>query len=754
MADDVDRGEKPTETIDLTSMYARELDDSSPVDLNNVERSSVGKLLNALPIPVFLIDSRHTVIFFNEALETLGLESIRLTGRPLTALFSLDDQKEHVGKLLEKVFLTRESQVIEASLGPLEKGIWARVHILSLRISNQMRALVLLENLTLEKKQLLLTRKHSEELRKAHEGLEMRVQERTGELLRMIEVLQAEIKRREDAESNLRLAANVIESSNEAIMITDMDANIIEVNDAFSRVTGYAKEEVLGKNPNVMSSGTHDSTFWKAMWDTLLTTGHWQGEVWDRRKNGEIFPGLLSVSAVMHQDKPVNYVGIFSDITKIKQTEKHLERLAHYDPLTGLANRILFRSRLEQSILRAERSGERVAVMLLDLDDFKNVNDILGHRMGDNLLSIIAQRVAGSVRKSDTVARLGGDEFVLVLEAFAHMRSLDFLSAKILSRVAEPLSLGGQKIFVSATLGIALYPDDGTDVDILLQNADTAMYHAKKLGKNRFSYFSPDMNKKARHRLTMEILLREALDKSEFVLYYQPQFNLMSGALIGCEGLIRWRHKSRGIIQPSRFIAVAEETGLITRIGDWVLQAACDQIKAWQSGKYMDLKVSINVSGMQIKADNIFENISGIVNAAGIDPRLIELEMTETVLMDDKDRAVELLRKLKSLGLVLSIDDFGTGYSSMAYLKLFPVDKLKIDQSFIRELTTDPDDKAIVSAIIAMAKSLKLTVIAEGVETKAQADVLRKFGCNEVQGFYFGRPMPVEKFNQFLKNLS
>ncbi len=743
-----------TQTIDLTTVCVQELDNLPNFDLPDVGSTPVGRLLNALPIPVFMVNPEHLIIFSNKAGETIGVSGDQVIGRSFLTLFSQEIQKERIGRLLEKVFVEREPQSTQAAVGRPEKGIWARIHMRSFRMSSERSALILLENLTVEKKQLFLTKKHSEELSKAHEGLEIKVKERTAELLRMIEVMQEEIKKREDAESNLRLAANVIESSNEAILITDVDATIIEVNDAFCRVTGYSREEALGKNPRLIGSGRHDAEFWKNMWHTLLTTGHWKGEVWDRRKNGEIFPELLSVSVVKHENKVVNYVGIFSDITKIKQTEKHLERLAHYDPLTGLANRILFRARLDQAILRAERSGERVALMLLDLDDFKNVNDTLGHPMGDALLSITAKRISDSVRRIDTVARLGGDEFGLVLEAFAEMRSLDFLSSKILARVSEPFSLAGQKIFVSGSIGISLYPDDGKDVDGLLQNADTAMYHTKKRGKNRFSYFSPDMNKRARYRMTMETRLREAIENSEFELHYQPQFNLLTRQLIGCEALVRWRHKSKGLILPNHFITIAEETGLISRIGNWVLQTACDQVRLWKSQRFPEFQVSVNLSGVQIRSENILQDISTIVNRAEIDPKLIELEMTETVLMHDRDRAVELLKKLKSLGLVLSIDDFGTGYSSMAYLKLFPVDKLKIDRSFIRELATDQDDKAIVKAIIAMAQSLKLNVLAEGVETRTQAELLRSYGCQEVQGFYFGRPMPVEEFDHFVTGLS
>lgn len=743
-----------TQTIDLTTVYVRELDNLPNFDELGITRTPVGKLLDALPIPVFLVNAEQAIVFSNSAAEKVGVRGDRVIGQPFLSLFFQEGQRASIGQCLEKVFSDREPQAMEAALGTSHKGVWARIHMRSLRMSSERSALILLENLTAEKKQLLLSKKHSEELRKTHEGLEIKVKERTAELLKMIELMQAEIKKREDAESSLRLAANVIESSNEAIMITDVDATIIEVNDAFCRVTGYPREEVLGKNPSCIGSGHHDAAFWKKMWQSLLETGHWKGEVWNRRKNGEIFPEMLSISVVKHENNVINYVGIFSDITRIKQTEKHLEHLAHYDPLTGLANRILFRARLDQAILKADRTSERVAVMMLDLDDFKKVNDTLGHPMGDALLSVMAKRIADSVRKIDTVARLGGDEFGLVLESFAEIRSLDFISAKILRRVSEPYSLAGQKVFVSASIGISLYPDDGRDVDILLRNADTAMYHTKKHGKNRVSYFSSEMNRRARVRMTMETRLREAIDNAEFELHYQPQINLLTSQLVGCEALVRWRHQEKGLIAPNQFITIAEETGLISPIGNWVLETACEQIKVWQAQGFPEFPVSVNLSGVQIKSERILENIIKVVRTAAIDPRFLELEMTETVLMHDRDRAVELLKQLKKHGLALSIDDFGTGYSSMAYLKQFPVDKLKIDRSFIGDLATDKGDRAIVNAIIAMAKSLNLKVIAEGVETKAQADLLRSYGCNEVQGFYFGRPMPLKEFDLFVRRRS
>ena len=423
-----------------------------------------------------------------------------------------------------------------------------------------------------------------------------------------------------------------------------------------------------------------------------------------------------------------------------------LERLAHFDPLTGLANRVLFRDRLRQALLRAERTGDKVAVLFLDLDGFKQINDTLGHPVGDKLLNAVGKRLLDSVRKSDTVARLGGDEFTLVVTSFAEARNLDFLARKIIDRLAIPFILPDRKIFVTASIGIAIYPGDGDDVDLLLQNADTAMYWAKEKGKNGVTYFSREMNIEAARRLDLETALIEGLRREEFIVYYQPQVDLATGNVSSCEALVRWNHPKQGILAPGGFIDLAEKTGLIRPLGEWVLKKACEQVGAWQRQGLPPLHVAVNLSGHQLNSGEIVETVSRIIAETGIEECLLDLEITESVLMGTAEESERILTDLKELGVQLSIDDFGTGYSSLSYLKRFPVDKLKIDKSFILNLPDDPDDVAIVKAIIGVGHSMNIKIMAEGVETKDHLDFLISQGCDMVQGYYYSRPVPADTF--------
>ena len=430
----------------------------------------------------------------------------------------------------------------------------------------------------------------------------------------------------------------------------------------------------------------------------------------------------------------------------------NLERLAHFDPLTGLANRVLFRDRLRQALLKADRRGEKVAVLFLDLDGFKHINDTLGHPVGDKLLNAVGKRLLDCVRKSDTVARLGGDEFTLVVTDFAETRNLDFISRKITDRIAVPFILPDRKVFVNASIGISIYPDDGHSVDLLLQNADTAMYRAKEQGKNGVRYFSRDMNIEAAQRLELETALREGLRREEFIVYYQPQVDLATGEVRSCEALVRWNHPKQGIVAPGVFIGLAESTGLIRPLGEWVLRKACEQVAVWQQQGLPRLRVGVNISGHQLNTSEIVETVSQNLVEAGIEAGLLDLEITESALMGAAEESERILTDLKALGVQLSIDDFGTGYSSLSYLKRFPVDTLKIDRSFILDLPDDDDDVAIVKAIIGVGHSMNIKLMAEGVETKNQLDFLVSHGCDLVQGYYFSRPVPADTFASLFKS--
>jgi diguanylate cyclase (GGDEF)-like protein/PAS domain S-box-containing protein len=582
-----------------------------------------------------------------------------------------------------------------------------------------------------------------------------------GDILESIEYayihdLQKALRQRDESlnasNHRLRLAEKVFETTYEGIMVTDADSVIESVNPAFSDITGYDAHEVIGQRPSVLSSGRHGAEFYRDMFAALAQRGGWQGEVWNRRKNGEVYAEWLSISAVRDKDGQItNYVAIFSDITERKASEEHVRHLAHHDALTGLPNRILLTERLEHALPHANRAGTLVAVMFLDLDRFKLVNDTLGHSVGDELLKAVAKRLTSCVREDDTVARLGGDEFVLVLEDVRGSQDIAKVAEKIIDSLSKPLMLDQHEIVVTPSVGISVYPHDGDDVETLVKHADVAMYRAKEKGRNNYQFFTADMNARAFERLTMENSLRKALERNEFVLYYQPQVDLESHRITGMEALLRWQHPDFGLVSPTQFIPIAEETGLIVAIGEWVLRTACAQNKAWQDAGIAPLRVAVNLSARQFKQANLVEMVRRALDDAGLEARYLELEITETVAMDHAEETAAKLRELKSMGVGISMDDFGTGHSSLSYLKRFPIDTLKIDQTFIQDIAQDSSDAAIASAITAMAHSLNLKVVTEGIETKEQLAFLGQHGRDEVQGYYFSEPLPAEAFAELLK---
>ena len=551
-------------------------------------------------------------------------------------------------------------------------------------------------------------------------------------------------------QETLTLARKVIENTGEAIVITDGEANIIEVNPSHERLTGYSAEEVIGHNPSIMKSGRHDQLFYSAMWQDLKETGSWKGEIWDRRKNGEVFPKWLTINTIGEPQKGNGYyVGIFNDISYHIETEKQLKQLAFYDSLTALPNRALFRDRLAQKMTEASRLGSKLALFFLDLDHFKYVNDSMGHDVGDELLIEVAKRIKGCVRASDTVSRLGGDEFTVIL-SIKETIMVGGVADKIISQLEKPFWLKGNEVFISGSIGIALYPDDGNSYESLTKNADVAMYHAKDAGRGMYKFFTKSMNEKNYERLWMESELRQALEKEQLVLYYQPKVSLLTDRITGFEALIRWKHPERGMISPLSFISLAEETGLIVPIGEWVMHQACIQLKKWRCGKHKDLKGAVNLSAKQFVDFDLAFKIQGILARVDLPSECLELEITESVAMQDVDQAIGVSSKLRDMGLSISIDDFGTGYSSLSYLKKIPLYSIKIDRAFIKGLTINKDDDAIVTAITSMAKSLNLNVVAEGVETEAQLNFLKKLHCQEVQGYYYSEPLPAEEFAAFL----
>ena len=566
--------------------------------------------------------------------------------------------------------------------------------------------------------------------------------------------IATDITERKKAELKLSLAKNVIEHANEAVVVTDLNAVIEEVNDAYFKISGYSREEVIGVNPKLLQSGHHDKQFYKAMWKSIAETGSWEGEMWDRRKNGEVYSKNLSISTVYDDaGKACKYVGIFSDITGRKETERQLKHLAYYDALTSLPNRVMFYDRLQQAVSSAQRDDHLFAIMMIDLDRFKHVNDTLGHASGDELLVIVAQKLKDLVRGSDTVARIGGDEFKIILTDIKSPDEASIVAQKVIDTLRQPVQLKGKMVTIGASIGIAIYPDDGEEIDQLIKYADMALYKAKESGRNCYLYFSSDFQTQILDHVEMESDMKKAMAVGEFSLHYQPKINLHEDSLFGMESLIRWQHPEKGLISPDQFIPFAEETGLIIPLGEWILNTACQQLRLWSENLEQPLNLAINLSALQFQQKDFVRTMKKIIDTHGIDPKNLELEITESMVMADVDNAIDIMKQLRNLGLKLAIDDFGTGYSSLSYLKRFPINTLKIDQSFVRDLTIDSKDAAMVKAIISMAKDLGLDVVAEGVETKEQSDFLRMNGCQYVQGFYFSKPLNVEEFEAYIEKI-
>ena len=535
-------------------------------------------------------------------------------------------------------------------------------------------------------------------------------------------------------------------------MINDRNNNIVDVNAAFIKLTGYQKAEVLGKDPKMLSSGRNSKEEYKAMWEAILKDGFWEGELWQRRKDGSVHPKFMTISVVRDRTGEIEFfLSNFVDITRYKESEQRIAHLAHHDVLTGLPNRLHLQIFLEQSMLIAKRRSEQLAVMFLDLDRFKNVNDTLGHPVGDALLVQVAARLRASIREYDEVARLGGDEFVVILRGADILSDAIAVSKKINHQLSQPFNIGAHSLHTSTSIGIALYPDNAEHIDDLMRNADTSMYFAKSDGGNTFRFFSPAMNLGAHEKLKMESQLYEAIEKQELRLYYQIQVDDMNRPL-GAEALIRWLHPERGLVGPMQFIPLIEQSGLIVPIGHWVLETACAQLKAWQhDARTRALVLAVNVSAKQFCQPDFVEQMQKLVQHHAINPALLKLEITESLLLKNIQDVIEIMSALKTLGVRFSLDDFGTGYSCLQYLKRLPLNQLKIDQSFVRDLVNDSSDKAIVRTIIAMAQNLNLEVIAEGVETNGQREILLGMGCTQFQGYLFGKPMPIMEFEALLR---
>ncbi len=552
---------------------------------------------------------------------------------------------------------------------------------------------------------------------------------------------------RMQTDSYLRQSATVFESAMEAVIVADLDSNIVAVNRAFTDITGYHKDEVLGKNPRFLKSGRHETAFFEALWTEVWRTGRWQGEIWNRRKCGKDYPSWMTMTVVRDAgENPTHFVAVASDITTLKESEAQLAHQAHHDALTGLPNRLLLQERLANAIARAQRLNQHVAVLFLDLDRFKNINDSLGHSVGDELLRAVADRLRKSTRKEDTVSRLAGDEFVVVLEGLVDEDAAETIAAMLLSVLSEPFRVDEQELYLTVSIGLGVFPRDGEDVMTLVKHADAAMYHAKDLGRNNFQSYTQQLTSGAPEQLSLENDLRQALERNELVLHYQPQVELCTGRLVGAEALIRWQHPRRGLMPPNRFVGLAEQTGLINPIGEWVVNTACRQLAAWDQRGLMLDRIAVNISGFEIRRGDVATIVRAALDTSQLAAVRLELEINEDFIMRRTEHSIAVLDRLKQLGVVLSIDDFGTGQASLSYLKRLPIDRLKIDQAFVRHIPEDTDDEAIVRAIIALAHSLRLQVVAEGVESPKQLDFLLAHECDEAQGYFFGEPMWPDDF--------
>jgi diguanylate cyclase (GGDEF)-like protein/PAS domain S-box-containing protein len=567
-----------------------------------------------------------------------------------------------------------------------------------------------------------------------------------------------DITRKKLAEDRLRVAAVAFET-HEAIMITDANSNIIRVNQAFQRITGYRPDEVLGKNPRILSSNRQDKAFYADMWQQLLNADTWSGEIWDKRKDGGIYPKWLTISAVKNESgEATGYVGIFSDITARKQAEEEIRNLAFYDTLTKLPNRRLLLDRFHSALSLSVRNHYYGAVLFLDMDKFKTLNDTLGHDYGDQMLIDVAERLQHCVREADTVARLGGDEFVVLFEEVSlnvqeASQRVALIAEKIRLALSEPYQIKGHEYHSSPSIGLCLYRGNEEPVEKLLKHADMAMYQAKDSGRNTVRFFDPMMQQAVETRAALETDLRRVISRQQLRLHYQIQVDNEHRPL-GAEALVRWFHPARGLVPPAQFIPIAEESSLMLEIGHWVLETACQQLGVWsRHEKTRDLTIAVNVSGQQFKMHDFVDQVEALIRSHGINPSCLKLELTESVVLNDVADVVAKMHALKALGVMLSMDDFGTGYSSLSYLKQLPLDQLKIDQSFVRDIATDPNDAVMVQTIIGLAENFRLNVIAEGVETEAQLAFLKLHGCMAYQGYLFSKPVPIEEFEALLDKL-
>ena len=704
-------------------------------------RDRYAELYEFAPIAYVTFDNQAHITDLNHAAAKLfGQARDTIINKPISHWLSDEDSPVFLQHLYQVSFSKKKVSTDLTIYRPEREPLVARLESIAIRDQDgvatrcQTAILDITERTRIE-----------DVLRSSRNELEARVEERTRQLAETNKALLEEIEQHADANEKLKQAAIVFDNTEDGILIMDANFNIINVNRSFSLMIGYDIDELIGKNPRVLVVNRTDEKYYQYMVEALHEHNHWKGEIWYQNKQGKHIPVWKNINSVTDENNQVShYVAIVTDITPLKETEKRLEHLAHHDPLTGLPNRLHFIANLEQALKRALRRKRRLALLLLDLDNFKDINDSMGHATGDTLLKIVAERLQDTVRHEDTVARLGGDEFTVILEDITHYEDAGYIADKIINAVSQPALLDDREVTAYTSIGIAVFPDDTDDPDELTKFADTAMYRAKEEGGRSYEFYAHELTKRAADNLALENELRHALRAAQFEVYYQPQITLNSDQVVGMEALIRWNHPERGLLTPDQFMPVAEESGLINDIDEWVLNTACTQVNRWQKASNTRMRVSINLAEHTLtQGRSVIETVRNALTRSGLDPTCLEIDIPEHLLQGGV-RNINKLHALKRLGVRLSIGDYGRGLSSLATLKELPIDTIKIDRSFINAIPGNPRDVALASAIIAMGHNMKLKVSASGVMSGEQLDFLKSQGCDELQGYYFSEPMPFE----------
>ncbi len=696
---------------------------------------------------IISIDDKGIIHSFNPAAEKIfGYRAGEVVGENVNILMPEPHRRKHDG-YLRKYMRTGKARIIGVSgreqTGQLKDGsvFPLEISITELRHGRQRLFTGIIRGITERKRA-------EEELRRAHDDLEARVEERTRELTR-------EVAERRQAEESLRLAGKVIDNLTEAVVIVDPDFKVTAVNPAFTQITGFTTREVIGKTPPFYKTLREKGDLYKQMRASIKAKGSWEGEFWSKRKNGDDYAERLSFSAITgEKDKVQHYAAVISDITERKKAEEQIHYQANYDTLTGLPNRSLFQDRLNLALPSMSRTDRKLALMFIDLDGFKLVNDTLGHDIGDLLLKETAGRLGTCVRQGDTVARLGGDEFTIIMPNLVDPRHAPLVGQRVLDALAKPFHLKGHETFVSASIGVTIFPDDASEAKELLRNADAAMYRAKEQGKANLHFFTADLNAVVQERMVLKNGLGKALEKGEFSLHYQPKLEIESGRITGVEALMRWNSPDLGMVSPVKFIPVMEETGQVVEMGEWAIRIACLQHQEWRQAGLPRIRIAVNLSPRQLRDASFVLIVESVLRETGVKPAGLELEITESLLMSDSGGALKALGELHEMGIHMAMDDFGTGYSSLSYLKRFPIDTIKIDRTFVADIATNPDDAEIIRTIISMGHTLNRKVIAEGVENGQQLSLLRDYQCDEIQGYFFSRPLPAGMITKFIKKNS